>query len=286
VSCIMPCEHSSYCSEADITNWPFYSAKCTQKYMSRTKSLAKLNFVSQSLKVDSEKGANSRSFELTSAVLSISNETNDLAIYTPEPKALYSVVNLSFGIKRYSKELVHQVLIPAILLILCNIFILVMDADLIERWVLYAIMLFSHYMFNLQLKWILPSTDSVPNVYVYFCDSQIITTILMLQSIMFKILIEDDEGERTWIRTAMECLEKSTFGKIIISQEKNILSNENPTSVDEAFKKPMAMRNFSRLIDRLLIIILVVLYAFMYSVLMPRDNASAASNTIAYESDY
>ncbi|KAG5676671.1 hypothetical protein PVAND_006489 [Polypedilum vanderplanki] len=285
VSCIMPCEQKIYCSEANYKNWPFDNAKCSFTYASATKNINKIIFVSQSLRIDSEGGAQSRSWELISSQIFISNETNSLKIYGPD-NSFYSTINLSFIIERHSKELIHQVLIPAIIMIVSNLFILFLDAEMIERWILYAIMLFSHYMYNVQLNWLLPSSDSVPNIYTFFCDSQIITTLLMLYSMIFKILIEDDDDERVWLRKVMVFLDKSLIGKFVINQEKDVICNESPKSVDEAFRKPAVMRNFCRFIDRILITVLIMLYVFMFYILMPKDRENTNPYGLIFESDY
>ncbi|XP_070497025.1 neuronal acetylcholine receptor subunit beta-3-like [Chironomus tepperi] len=191
VECIMPCEFSIYCNEADYSNWPYDYASCKYSFMSRTKSVRKLNFIGHALQVDSDGSAQQGAWELNTLSGMIINQTNGMA-NNPEP---YSCVMLTFIIKRDSKEFVLQVIIPAVLMILMNIFTLILDADMTERWILYAIYLFSHYIYNEQLQWMLPSkSDSIPNVFKFYCDSYYITIGLMLASLFMKCFAEDEES--------------------------------------------------------------------------------------------
>lgn len=102
----------------------------------------------------------------------------------------------------------------------------------------------------------------------------------MLQSIIFKILLTEFNSDVLWIKTLMDYLDKSFLGQVIIKQEKEVSSDEN------AINKSLVMKNFSSFFDRILAILLVFVYAFMYSVLMPKDRLNNVPYAIAFESDY
>ncbi|KAL7044099.1 hypothetical protein ACKWTF_001779 [Chironomus riparius] len=263
VECIMPCEFSIYCSDAEYSNWPFDYTSCKYLYMSRTKSVKKLNFIGNKLQVDSDGSYQNEAWQLNSLSGMVFNQTNALA-NTNEP---YSCVMLTFIIKRDSKEFVYQVIIPAVLMILMNIFTLILDADMNERWVLYAIYLFSHEIYNVQLQWMLPSnSDSIPNVFKYNCDSCYITVALMLTSLFMKFFSESEENSEL-ILTVIHKTIKSYPGQFIM--RKDIQVSENPEINQTLMKK-----NFNTLIDRVLVVLLIIIYGFMFSTLMPNSGAN------------
>lgn len=263
VECIMPCEFSIYCSDADYSNWPFDYASCKFEFMSKTKSVKKLNFIGHNLEADSENMDLNGAWQLNSLSGMVYNQSNALTS-TKEP---YSCVILTFIIKRDSKEFVYQVIIPAVLMILMNIFTLILDADMNERWLLYAIYLFSQYIFNVQLQWMLPSnSDSIPNVFKFYCDSYYITIVLMLASLFMKCFIEAQESPQV-IFTVIEKSIKSYPGQFIM--RKDIQMSENPEVNQTLMKK-----NFNTLIDRVLVIVLIIIYGFMFSSLMPNSGAN------------
>lgn len=259
----MPCEFSIYCSDAEYSNWPFDYASCKYVYMSRTKSVKKLNFIGNILQADSEGSYKNGAWELNSLSGMIVNQTNGLA-NTDEP---YSCVMLTFIIKRNSKEYILQVVIPAVLMILMNIFTLILDADMNERWVLYMIYLFSHYTYNLQLQWMLPSSsDSIPNIFLFFCDSYFITIALMIASLFMKCFAEAEESPQ-WIFTVIDKSISSYPGQFIM--RKDIKTSENPEINQTLMKK-----NLNTLIDRILVILLIIIYSFMFATLMPNSGAN------------
>jgi hypothetical protein len=152
-------------------------------------------------------------------------------------------------------------------MILMNIFTLILDADMNERWVLYAIYLFSQYTYNVQLQWMLPSnTDSIPNVFKFNCDSYFITIALMIASLFMKCYTEAEENPQ-WIFTVIDKSIKSYPGQFIM--RKDIQTSENPEINQTLMKK-----NFNILIDRILVILLIIIYGFMFVTLMPNSGAN------------
>lgn len=287
----MPCEHNSYCSEAEYSNFPFDSTSCTFNYMSRTKNANELIFVNQSLTVDGDAGVSNRAWLLVSAtgMITTTNRTNDLLKISPNSINSYSCIEMKFLIKRDSKELVYQIIIPAFVLIIITISTLMLDAEMNERWVLYAINMFSHVIYNVQLSWMLPkNSDSIPQVFIFFCDSQMICTFLMLESILMKISIKS-KGESLWLHKFMSLMDKSFIGRLTTTQGIGREKLEDESSeVTEVINKAEAVlwTRFSCICDRFMIIVLIPLYGFMFLILMPKYSQSTTSNNLNFEYDY
>lgn len=271
VECIQPCTFSMYCDIADNTNWPFDYASCIFQYMSRTKSTKKLNIIGHSLVVDIDSIVNNRLWELTSYSGTTYNVTNSLITSPNDPNAFYSCVMLRFIINRHSKELVFQVIIPAVLIIFMNIFTLILDADSHDRWILYTISMFSHFTYHEQLSYMFViNTDSIPNVYSYYCSSYYITLFLMLESLLMKIFIESQNVSQRTI-TIIDKATKSYAGQFIMKAE----------ATDD---KSDVRKNFSRFIDRLLIILLIVFYGYTFITLMPKRGSDATPYGVLFNS--
>lgn len=275
VECILPCEFSIYCADPDYSDWPFDYTTCAFNYMSRTKSLKKLNFIGQYLSVDYERATQNRAWELVSFLGTISNQTNELMKYSEEPNALYSCLTLRFVIGRHSKEFVVQVMIPAVLMIFINILTLLLDADQPERWMLYATYLFSHSIYFEQLQWMLPSnSDSVPNVFLYYCSSLYVTVFLLVESILMKAFIETPEMSQT-IMAIIDKSANSIVGQFIV--QKGSTDNSDKT---------ILRRNFCCFVDKLLIIFLILFYGYKFIALMPKSGINDVPYDILFENEY
>lgn len=260
VECPMPCDHSAICNEADFTDWPFDDALCSMTYMSRVYAVDYIKLYANSFTIDHDGGTENRAWRLISSGIEAGNQTlKDFGISTRNQSSLFDFVRMNFMIKRQNKEIIFQVIIPAGVLIVFNIVVLFLAANVSERWILYAISIFCHQLFNVQLKWMLPANaDSVPNVFIFFCDSQIITTILMIQSLLMNIYLTSKSDENCdWLSTFNKFFSTTRFNQVMP------FVKENSESVDQR------RLNFSQLIDRLLIIFLTIVYWFMFYALMP-----------------
>lgn len=248
--------------------------------MSRTQSTKKLILTGNQLQVDSESGALNRAWDLFSLIGYYGNQSSDFIVSSQDPKPEYSFIKMNFGIKRHTPEIIYQVIIPAAIIVALNVILLILDANMSERWILYAIGIFCHNIYIIQLRYMVPSnSDSVPKVLIFFCDSQLITTVLMTESLLMKIYTESEEGQSEWIRQFMNFLKQSWYGQVMVYQETlGTIKNEAST-----FRF-----NVSRLIDRILILAMIIIYALMFFTLMPREEQIQNINQyfINYETDY
>lgn len=141
VSCTMPCEHSAYCNETDYSDWPFDFQKCHYTYAQRYRHTKQISLINRTVAVDYETGLLSEDWRLASVTVNL-NTTNT------QPSVI-----INFGIERYSKGYIQQIMVPAVVLVLINIFLLTLNPELPDRMALYVINLFSHFIYVEQLKW-------------------------------------------------------------------------------------------------------------------------------------
>lgn len=264
VECPLPCEHSAYCNGADHTNWPFDYTSCQFTYMSRTQSTKALMIYGQNITVDQEFLVLNRGWDLISIYGQYGNQSSNILVSSLDQNATYSFIKMLFNIKRHSSEMVFQVVIPAVIVAFMNIFTLLLDANMTERYILFVVGIFGNWLYNIQLQFMLPAnSDSVPKMLVFFCDSQIITTILMIESLLMKIYIKNGGDESELITRIMNFLKRTWYGQVIIYQE----------TLDSAkIDSPTFRFNVSRLIDRILILTLIVIYSLMFYSLIPKEN--------------
>jgi hypothetical protein len=117
--------------------------------MSRTKSSKQLNFSNYEIIVDPEEGKESNNWKLKSATVNTGTRRYIFDGYNQS----FPYVMLNFNIERQSGGYVHQVMIPAIVLVIINMFLLFLSPESNERFVLYIVSLFSHGIFLEQLRW-------------------------------------------------------------------------------------------------------------------------------------
>jgi hypothetical protein len=117
--------------------------------MSRTRTSSQLEFLNHSVIVDYEEGRENSVWILLAAS-SISGERryvfNDF-------NASHPFIIFNFDFQRISHEYLFQIIIPAVVLMLVNIFLLLLHPESNDRFILYVINVFSHCIFWEQLIW-------------------------------------------------------------------------------------------------------------------------------------
>lgn len=241
--------------------------------MSQIYSTKYLNFIGNNLTVDSEGATENREWKLISALGEYGNRSfNNFVLSTREPNAEYSFLKMNFVIERHNIELIYQLVIPAAVLIIFNISTLFLPPHFNERWILLVISVFCHKVYNVQISWMLRRNDSVPKIFTFFCDSQIITTFLVIESLMMKIY-----------STSSEISEESDWLKKI-----NHFFVNRPLPFKPFMKSGDAKRgfNYSQFFDKLVIIILIITYLIMFIALMPSKQENKSPKVLVFENDY
>lgn len=145
VSCSMPCEHTAYCDGSDYANWPFDVQQCQYNYVPK-QDLKQLNFVNRSVAIDYDNALISQDWDLRTIKVNSEIILNEYNVTQPS-------ITIKFVIERYSHGHLHQIIIPAVVLMIINISLLMLNPESPERVILYVINLFSHCLFVEQLKW-------------------------------------------------------------------------------------------------------------------------------------
>ena len=158
----------------------------------------------------------------------------------------------------------------------------------IERFILCIVNLFSHTLYMEFLYWLLPHCgDSVPSVLIFFRDSQIITALLLVESIVMKTLIaKSDERPFLWIQSVVTSATSNRVGEFLLIPTSSKI--EDAADLVESVKKSSSDANiwaaFCKLVDRILFFVFLCLYLLMFIGLLPEGYLYAKFDSIDTDS--
>lgn len=145
----MPCEHIGHCSLGEgYTNWPFDRQNCSFTIGSWMKTGEELNYNPEKLKLVSSRAKQNNQWKLLSAKSRV-----NIGNYAAAPNETFPSLFFSFLIERHSGFHVTGTIIPAIVLMFCNLLLLWIDAGSIDRLVFCLCNLFSHFLYIEFLYW-------------------------------------------------------------------------------------------------------------------------------------
>lgn len=148
VACVIPCEHVGHCNKGDYTNWPFDIQNCSFTFGSWMKTGEEINYNTNRVTVASARAKQNNLWNLLEATSVV-----NIGTYEVVPNETYPSVTFSFLIERHSAFHVGATIIPAFVLMINNLIVLWMTPGLIERFVLSAFNLFSHFICMDFLHW-------------------------------------------------------------------------------------------------------------------------------------
>lgn len=148
VACVMPCQHVGHCTVGDYINWPFDRQNCSFSFGSWMKTGEEMSYHTEKLKLLSERTKENNQWKLLSTKSKVNIGRYDIA-----PNETYPSISLSFLIERHSAFHISGTIVPAFILMLCNLTIPWMTPGSIERFVLSICNLFSHFLYLEFLYW-------------------------------------------------------------------------------------------------------------------------------------
>lgn len=107
-----------------------------------------LNYIPERIKIISRKAKESHQWKLLSAT-----SVYNVGKYAVAPNETYPSLTFAFYIERHSAFHVSGTLVPALILIVCNLIVLWMTPGSIERFILCIVNLFSHTLYLEFLYW-------------------------------------------------------------------------------------------------------------------------------------
>jgi Neurotransmitter-gated ion-channel ligand binding domain len=227
-----------------------------------------MNYNTEKVKLISSRSTQNNEWKLLSA-----NSKVNIGKYDVAPNETYPSITFSFFIERHSAYHLSGIIVPALVLLICNLTVLWMMPGCIERFVLCVFNLFSHFLYLEFIYWMLPHCgDSVPNALIFFRDSQILSTFLLIQSIVVKtIILKADEKPHMWIQSIVSSATSNHIGEFLLTSATPKI--EDAEDLVESVKKLSSDQTiwftFCKLIDRVLFFAFLVLYIFMFVALLP-----------------
>lgn len=149
ISCTHPCEHSATCEYVDYKYWPFDTQNCHYEYVSMTSGLSKLNFINHTVVVDLLDGFETNQWRLKEASSFSGFDTYDVDGFNE----IHPYVWLDLSIERRNAGYMKQIMIPAIVMCVCNLFTLLLSTESSERIWLFVINFCSYNLYIEQIRW-------------------------------------------------------------------------------------------------------------------------------------
>lgn len=242
-----------------------------------------MNYNTEKVKLISSRVKQNLEWKLLSADSKVNPGKYDVA-----PNETYPSITFSFFIERHSAYHISGIIFPAFTMVFCNLLVLWMMPGCIERFILCIFNLFSHFLYIEFLYWMLPGCgDSVPNVLIFFRDSQIIATFFLIQCLIVKILISKvDDRPNLWIQSIVTSATTNRVGELLLASPTAKI--EDAADLVESVKNLSSDQNiwltFCKLIDRVLFFTFSILYFFMFVALLPEGYLTAKYDPIELSS--
>jgi hypothetical protein len=107
--------------------------------------------------------------------------------------------------------------------------------------------------------------NSVPVIFLYFIDSIYISLFFIFVTVYMKMFVRREVMPSQWIQILVENFNKNKLGRLVMGATNAV--------TDEAKEATVCRQNFSRLLDRALILHFIFVYSVMYRKLKPNGRA-------------
>ncbi|XP_037040197.1 neuronal acetylcholine receptor subunit alpha-2-like [Bradysia coprophila] len=281
VACIPPCVHSARCAP-DLTAWPFDSVNCTLHIGTWINSADEVDLKLKQLIIpESDLQSQDQSWKMVK-VLYTRNHGN----FSSTSKT-YPSVTFTFLLERHSAEHAATFLVPALIMASINLITSWLSPEMSERLMLLALNILSHFLYMQQLSWYIPfNGDICPTIVLCFRDSLIITGFLLINTIVVRGFTSCGLEVPNWIGSTTGFVGSNKFGELFLSKSylidrQPLHSEQCEETADVNVTEPQTLptvtikpptntwKLFAKYIDRLLFIIVFVLYVCMYFALVP-----------------
>lgn len=168
-----------------------------------------------------------------------------------------------------------------------NLIALWLEPGCSERLFLYGLNILTNIFFIQQISWYVPSNgEQCPNVVLFFRDTLVITTILLLNTVIARAISRYQTPAPIWIDTTTTLITTNIVGGFFVSKNlnENILdpeATEDDASLVETkstqSKFNATWRAFAKIIDRILFVIFLIVYIIMLLTLIPESYAAISN---------
>ncbi|XP_055641398.1 neuronal acetylcholine receptor subunit alpha-2-like [Toxorhynchites rutilus septentrionalis] len=267
VDCIPSCDFSARCN-SDYSNWPLDSQKCRLYYGAWMESAAEVDFHSEaSLLLSTQANAHSQ-WRMVSAKFSKQSQMGKTT------NATYPVLIYDYIMERHSSFHLAALLTPILLIVFLNLFLTWLDTDSIERKLLLTVSVFSHFQYMMQMHWAVPyNGETVPGILIFFRNSLIITTLLVIHSMIGTSLKRIECNPPAFVTLIAGTIATNKFGELIfagdymnVEYKKTELARSANVDHEENRK---TWKSFSKIVDRTLFLVFFCSYATSFFVYVP-----------------
>jgi hypothetical protein len=134
--------------------------------------------------------------------------------------------------------------------------------------------LFTHFLLPTRLPY---CGDSVPKVLIFFRDSQVISALFLIETLAVQSLIKQSDRPHSWISSVVFLVTTNRVGEVLLAPTTSKI--EDVGDLVESVRKNAADINvwlaFSKIIDRFLFFVFLILYLVMFVALVPEGYLAA-----------
>ncbi|XP_070497023.1 acetylcholine receptor subunit gamma-like [Chironomus tepperi] len=252
IGCWIPCTQELDCI-ADYEKWPFDKHVCRASF--------KTFYLYENVTFDSN--------EIGGQVVMNTNNEWKLTSMTGliDTKNKYAV-HFFITIERYTGMIYKHVIIPIYCLIAFTLAILWIKPESFWRLILCGFNIYLHFSLMDRVWWQFPSngaSKSVPKILKSMTFMLILSTIILIESIIVKAVSIRCSVPPLWTQKIVNITDSNSIVKYVILSptdlRENAKSDEN-LATEEASKKRDVMKSFNRIIDRILFLLLCIIYMF------------------------
>ncbi|XP_058447013.1 neuronal acetylcholine receptor subunit alpha-6-like [Malaya genurostris] len=285
VKCVPACEYHSLC-QSDYSNWPFDRQNCTLRFGMWAEHSNEVDFLANGTSLGSDETNSHNEWN----ILSTNVQKHDTPL---RDNQTYPSVLFNYVLERHSGSHCAIVLTPAFIMMAINIISLWLNCYSLERLVMLGSSLFIHFLFIENLYWQIPfNGSSTPSFLIFFRNSLVITATSLVLTVFIKHIYLSDSEPPAAVGGVITFLSDNQLGQKLFgrnldedtveasettdgnggenSPDTVILVGENFPEPKKTAVKGGIYKVAALMIDRILFVGIIVLYALLLLTLMPK----------------
>ncbi|XP_055550909.1 acetylcholine receptor subunit beta-like [Wyeomyia smithii] len=278
VTCNSFCTLPSACVD-NLQRWPYGTVSCTLQLGVWNQINDDISISGFSTSVISDLKALNKNWHL----LSISHELTEST--TPLHDKTLTVILVSFVIERISTFYAISIVVPALVMLCCNLASLWVPINSNARYIILLVILHSHFTFIQQLSWKLPTYgESTPMLLNYYRDSMLLTAFLIIFITITGRLALRQTQTSQWIEITIRTTQSLSLVSMALpsigdhqfdayiettADDTNLVQND---ATDKPSQHNKQWKRFALIVERIGFYLLAVVYAMMLICFIPVGN--------------
>ncbi|XP_062551147.1 neuronal acetylcholine receptor subunit alpha-5-like isoform X2 [Armigeres subalbatus] len=265
VIAVPSCDFSARC-EADYTDWPLDTQSCRMLFGAWMEHAGEVDYQTRFACLGSEQSNMHTQWRVVSAKNSKKEATFNNATY---PTLIYDYI-----LERHSGFHLAGMLTPILLLIVMNLFLTWLKTDSIERKLLLAVSIICHFYFMVFIQWAVPKNgDTVPGILLFYRSSVIITAILLIHTLIGTAIKGLQGSPPALVTLVAGSVIQNKIGELVLARDYMTVEYKKSKIAqpdgNEHAENQKTWKSLSRIMDRILFLVFLALYAVSFIIYIP-----------------